>query len=244
MASNITICSSEVEITPKLKLRVPSVGDVLNNENSYFSLISVLTASPFQYMVQLDDIGIDYSTITDYEMFLIFFPVYAQYDISILFGNINTKDFGVYKNNFNGMNIIYSPSQDIVIDELVYNQMASVIRKMNHLKKDRRKPANEAARDYLLNRERKRLQHLEQRKQYQDYSESEFEKLVVALVNQDNFKYDYESVKNLSIYNFYQSFKQIQTKITFDNTMRGVYAGTIDTKKIQDRSCLSWIPTK
>lgn len=244
MGSNLSLCSSEVEITPKLKLRVPTVGEVLNQEDTYFTLISIFTSSPFQYMVQLDDMGIDYASITHYEMFMIFFPSFAQSDLSILFGDIDTCDFGLYEKKENNTKIIYSPSQDIIIDELIYNQISSVLRKMNHLKIDRRKPANEEAREYLLEKERKRLKRLERRKNRQDYSESEFEKLVVALVNQDNFKYDYESVKNISIYNFYQSFQQIQTKINFDNTMRGVYAGTIDTSKLQDRSCLSWIPTK
>ena len=61
-------------------------------------------------------------------------------------------------------------------------------------------------------------------------------KLIVALVNNEKFKYNYESIRNLSIYNFYQSFQQIQHEINFNNVMRGVYAGTIDTSKLQNRS--------
>ena len=245
MGSNLSICSSSVEITPDIKIRVPSVGEVLNQEEIYFSLISIFTASPFQYMVQLDDMGVDYAKTTPYQMFQLFFPYYAQsLDLSIIFGNLYTKDFKIYKNPKNNTLIIYSPSQDIIIDELIYNQISAILRKMNHLKKDRRKPGNEEGRRYLLEKERKRLERLERRKSQQDCNESEFEKLVVALVNQDNFKYDYNTVKEISIYNFYQSFNQIKTKINFDNTMRGVYAGTIDTSKLQDKSCLSWIPTK
>ena len=242
MENRLSIVSTNVEITPTLKINVPTVGDVLEQEDLYFSLISILTSSPFQYMVQLDDMGIDFTSITDYEMFLIFFPTIAQSDISILFGDIKTSDFGVYLKNENNTNVLYSPSQDIIIDELIYNQLASIIRKMNYLKQDRRRPGNEAAREYLLERERKRLKRLERKRKLGDLPQSEFEKLIVALVNQNDFKYDYESVKMLSIYNFYQSLHQIQTKITYDNTMRGVYAGTIDTSKIQDKSCLSWIP--
>ena len=74
-----------------------------------------------------------------------------------------------------------------------------------------------------------------------EFEQSEFEKLIVALVNNNHFKYDYNSVLTLPIYNFYQSFQQIQHEINFNNVMRGVYAGTIDTNKLQDRSVLSWI---
>ena len=242
MENKLTIFSSNVEITPKLIIHVPTVGEVLDQEDLYFTLVSVMTSSPFQFMVQLDDIGIDYTSITSYEMFLIFFPSLIQNDLSILFENIDTSDFELFYNDENGTRVLYSPSQDIVIDELIYNQMASTLRKMNFLKVDRRKPGNENAKEYLLKKERKRLKRLERKRKKRDYNESEFEKLIVALVNHNNFKYDYNSVKNLSIYQFYQSFHQIQIKTNFDNVMRGVYAGTIDTSKLQDRSCLSWIP--
>ena len=68
--------------------------------------------------------------------------------------------------------------------------------------------------------------------------------MVVALVNRPEFKYNYEQVMDMSIYKFNQSFKQIETSITFDKTMIGVYAGTVDTSKMADKSSLSWIPVK
>lgn len=77
-------------------------------------------------------------------------------------------------------------------------------------------------------------------KPYEPY----MEKLVVALVNRPEFKYNYETVGCLTIYQFNKSFEQIKTSINFDNAMIGVYAGTIDTSKLKDSSCLSWLPPK
>ena len=68
--------------------------------------------------------------------------------------------------------------------------------------------------------------------------------MVIALVNASEFSYNYESCMDLSIYKFNQSFKQIQHKIVFDNTMVGVYAGTVDTSKMINKDILSWIPSK
>ena len=45
---------SAVDIIPNLSVRIPTVGEILDNEFSYYSIISALTASPFQYMVQLE----------------------------------------------------------------------------------------------------------------------------------------------------------------------------------------------
>lgn len=242
MGSKLSIYSRSIDLTPQIQIRVPTVGEVMKEEETYLSLVSILTSSPFQYMVHLDDMGIDYATITSYEMFLELFPLCASNDLSILFGDIKTNDFDVFKNPQNGTKVIYSPSQDLIIDELIYNQLSDLVRKMNLLKKDRRKPGNKEAREYLLEKERKKIKRRERNRKARGYSESEFEKVIIALVNNKDFKYDYSSILDLSIYTFYQSFNQIQTNINFNNVMRGVYAGTVDVSKLKDKSCLSWIP--
>ena len=232
---------SSVQITDQLSLRIPTVGEILENESTYFSLVSIMTSTPFQYMVQLDDLGIDYTKITDYEMFQIFFPVYAKQDISIIFGDLDLSDIGMYHDHSVDLDVLYSPSTDTKIDEFVYFNMARTMRQVNLLKYERKKPKGEKNKKYFLEKERRHLKNLEVMRKRKEFEQSEFEKLIVALVNNNHFKYDYNSVLTLPIYNFYQSFQQIQHEINFNNVMRGVYAGTIDTNKLQDRSVLSWI---
>ena len=230
---------SSVEIVPNLSVRIPTVGEILENEDSYYGISSSLTASPFQYMVPLDDMGIDYTKVTDYELFKMLFLMYTKSDLSLLFGDLDTSDFDIYTNPTDNSQVIYSPKNNIVIDELVYNDLANTIRKINLFEKVKSKPGNESARKYLLEKERKKQKRNEKKKQ-----EAYLEKLVIALVNTKEFPYNYESCMDLSIYKFNQSFKQVQQKITFDNTMIGVYAGTVDTSKMSNKDTLSWISSK
>lgn len=241
MENKSLLFTKQVSITPQITIRIPTVGEIFDNESAYFGLVSILTSTPFQYMVQLDDLGIDYTKITDYEMFLLFFPLYAQNDTSILFGDTYLKDIAVYHDTAVDLDILYSPTSDVKIDELVYFQIAKLVRQFNCLKYDRRCPKGEHTKKYLLEKERRHLKNLERMKKNKEYEQSEFEKLIVALINNVHFKYNYESIRQMSIYQFYQSFKQIQHEINFNNIMRGIYAGTVDTQKIQDKSCLSWI---
>lgn len=230
---------SSVDIVPNLSIRIPTVGEILEDEQKYYSLISSLTATPFQYMVQLDDMGIDFTAITDYQLFMMLFPSFAQDDMSILFGDLDLSDIAIFEKRENHTFILYSPQNNIVIDELIYSQIVDCIRKINSLTKEMRKPGNDEAKEFRINLERKK-QKRNARKTYEPY----LEKLVVALVNRPEFKYNFEQVENLTIYQFNQSFEQIKTSINFDNIMIGVYAGTVDTSKIKDRSCLSWLPIK
>ncbi len=235
--SLLKLSSIEVPGT-KISVRIPTVGEILDNEASYYNIVSSLTASPFQYMVQLDDMHIDYTTITDYDLFKILFCAYAKSDLSILFGDLDVSDFYVQKGE-NGDEFLYSPANNIEINEKVYHDLVNIIRKINLIEKADYKPGNESAKKYLLEKERKK-QKRNSKKQYEPY----LEKLVVALVNTGEFPYDYDSCMDLSIYRFNRSFKQIQHKISFDKTMTGVYAGTVDVSKLRGRDALSWIANK
>lgn len=231
--------ATSVDIVPNLSIRIPTVGEILEDEDKYYGIVSSLTATPFQYMVQLDDMGIDFTTITDYQLFMMLFPMYAKSDLSLLFGDLDTSDFGIYINQEDNSQVIYSPNNNIIIDELIYNDLADTIRKINLFEKVKSKPGNESARKYLLEKERKK-----QKRNAKKPKEPYLEKLVIALVNTSEFPYNYETCMDLSIYKFNQSFKQIQQKITFDNTMIGVYAGTVDTSKMTNKDALSWISSK
>lgn len=231
---------SSIDIIPNLSVRIPTVGEILEDEFTYYNIISFIAANPFQYMVQLDDMGIDYTKISDFDLFKIFFPIYAKSDLSILFGALNTSDFDIYIDKQDNNNqVLYNPKNNITINELVYNDLADTVRKINLLEKVQSKPGNESARKYLLEKERRKQKRNAKKKR-----EPYLEKLVVALVNTIEFPYDYDSCMDLSIYRFNQSLKQIQHKIAFDNMMVGVYAGTVDTSKISNRDCLTWIPQK
>lgn len=223
---------SSIEIIPNLSIRIPTIGEILEDEQHYYNLISSITATPFQYMVQLDDMGIDFTTISDYQLFMMLFPVLANGDIRILFGDIDLSDMKMEINS----QILYSKKNNIIIDEFVYSQIADSIRKINSLKKDSRKPGNNEAKEFRIKLERKK-QKRNAKKPYEAY----LEKLVVALVNRADFKYNYNQVNDLTIYQFNQSFEQLKTNINYNNTMIGVYAGTVDISKLKDKSSLSWL---
>lgn len=280
---------SSIDIVPNLTLKIPTVGEILDDEKTYYSITSSLTASPFQYMVQLDDMGIDYTSIDEWELFRMLFLNYCNQElvykmkikdlevemkkhlatsdaylqcknqIEILNSQIRENGFNIIFKDFHltyevdgkliGFNeyqyndsneiVLFNPATQVEINRLIYNDLTDVIRKINLFEKVKYKPGNESAKKYLLEKERKK-QKRNAKKPYEPY----LEKLVIALVNTEEFPYNYETCMDLSIYKFNQSFKQIQHKISFNNTMVGVYAGTVDTSKMSNKDILSWISSK
>ena len=55
------------EINDKISVHVPTVNEIFDfGDQKYYSIVQTLIATPFDLMVELDDIGIDYESITNY----------------------------------------------------------------------------------------------------------------------------------------------------------------------------------
>lgn len=229
---------TQVDINDAIHIMIPTVGEVIDNEDEYYGIVSALTAMPIDMMVQLDDAGIDFSKINDYELFLLLFGGLKNNNTSIVFGDLDLSKFEPAANEENGQIVLIDRKNDIVIDRVVQNKIATVLRRLHHIEKDNRTPGNEEARKYMIEKARKKQNRNKNRTQ-----ESQLESLIVAMVNTEQFKYDFESVKQLSIYCFNESVRQIIKKVDYDNKMHGIYAGTISVKDL-NKDDLNWLNNK
>lgn len=188
-------------------------------------------------MVQLDDAGIDFTKINDFELFMMLFKQLQQMDISLIFGDLDLSGFSVVQNESNGEYLLRNMETGVQIDRAIHALICKHIRKFLNLPRQDKRPGNDEARKYMLERAR-----LKQKRQARKKRESQLESYIVALVNAEQFPYNYMTVRDITIYQFYASLTQISHKIKFDNVMIGYYAGTVkdDSLKAQDKT---WIKT-
>lgn len=226
------------KINDSICITIPTVGEILADEDAYYGLVSVLTAMPIDLMVQLDDAGIDFTKINEYELFLMMFTEIKspETDTSLVFGDLNLSKFEMAVNEQNGNIVLLNKENGgIVIDRAVHGQIADVLRKIHHLEKNVRKPANEEAKKFMIKRARDKMRRNKNRK-----IDSQLESLIVAMVNTEQYKYDFEGTKELSIYQFNESVRQVIKKVDYDNKMFGVYTGTINAKDLSQDD-LNWL---
>ena len=225
-------------INDHISIMVPTVGQIWDREAEYYGLITSIIATPSDFMVQLDDIGIDFSTISPFELFLLLFNGLKGTDTSIVFGDLDLSKFKTAINEQNGKVVLVDTENDVVIDRAIHDQIHRTIRKINHLENMDKKPGNEEAKKYMIERAR-----MKQRRSAHRKHKSQLEDLIIAMVNTEQYKYGYEETRDLTIYQFHASVYQIIKKINYDNTMIGCYAGTINAKELsQDQ--LNWLTSK
>ena len=225
-------------INDRIYVRIPTVGEVLENEDTYYEIVYSIIATPYDLMVQLDDNGIDFTKITAFELFCLLFGHLREMDTSLVFGDLDLSKFKTVINNQNGNLVLHDEENDITIDRAIHGQICACLRKILNIPKTEKTPGNEEARVYMLEKARKKLR----RKKRQKQPDSQIEDLIIALVNTAEFPYNYMSVRDISIYQFYASLKQVTHKVKFDKTMIGVYAGTVQFDKL-DMDERSWILT-
>lgn len=218
------------KVNDKISVHVPTVDEIFDfGDQKYYSIVQTLVATPFDLMVELDDIGIDYETITDYQLFILMMESIAvnEDDTSILFGDMNLKGFQEAVNPQNGEKVLWSKDNDIVIDQMIALEICNAIRKIHFWEAPIGRAGNAEAKRYLIERNRKKKKRLA-KKPYKSFLES----MIISLVNTEEFPYNYETVMELSVYKLNASWRQIQKKKHWEQTMNGVYFGTVDTTKI------------
>ncbi len=235
MATQNLLYKNRLAINDSISIVVPTVGEIIDDEDTYYTLVSVLTAMPIDFMVLLDEAGVDFTTINEYQMFLMLFKGIQTKDTRLVFGDLDMSKFDMAVNEQNGQIVLLDRENDIVIDRAIHGQIAGALRKIHHLEKNRRKPANEEAKKYMLERARAKQKRHKNRIQ-----ESKLEPLIVAMVNTEQYKYDFESTRGLSIFQFNESVRQVIKKVDYDNRMYGVYSGTINAKELSQDD-LNWL---
>ena len=238
MATLNLLYKQEYAINEHIRIQIPTVGEVLDNEDDYYTMVTMLTAMPVDMMVQLDDIGVDFTAVNEYELFLILFNALKDKDTSLIFGELDLKPFRSAVNPQNNTIVLRDKETGVVIDRGIQGQIASVLRKIHNLKRNNRKPANQEAREYMLQRAREKM-----RRRTKRVNDSQLEELIVAMVNTEQFHYGFEGTRELSIYQFNESVRQVIKKIDYDNRMHGVYAGTVNAKELSQDD-LNWLTHK
>ena len=229
--------SSSIRVNDAISIHIPTVGEIYDNEDAYYTYALSWLATPYDMMVQLEDAHIDFTAINDFQLFLILFDQIKRMDSSLVFGDLDLSKFVVMQNEANGEYLVRDPETGVCIDRSLHALICKHLRRILNIPRNDKRPGNAEAKRYMLERARLKL-----KRQARKQRESQLETYIIALVNTEQFPYNYTTVRDMTIYQFYASMGQISHKIKFDNLMIGYYAGTIkeDSLKAKDKT---WVKT-
>lgn len=225
-----------------ITIRSPSLGDICDyGEKDYRSMIAMFTATTIDRCAQLDDMNIDYTQISNFEMFTMFARLLTPDLVTdgdmesiptrIIFGDLDFSSFRAMQVNDRFCLI---NRDGVIIDENVFEAMATYIRKMHGMSEPLYKTVkNEFAKQQLILDARNDADF--QRKMIALKGEhSQYQPLISALVNHPSFKYDWHTVWDISVYAFFDSLKRISIIDNANHLYQGLYSGCIEYNKIKN----------
>lgn len=112
-----------------IRLHQPTLNEICEyGECEYYSMLYQLTSTPQSMKFQLWNIGIDYTSITPYQLFYnVLYKLYPQEKTSIIFGDLDFSKFQVMKNSNDNSIVLFQMDEhdnepwEIIIDEYTYD---------------------------------------------------------------------------------------------------------------------------
>ena len=237
-----SIGQQDLKINDSICVHVPTIREIMDfGENIYWNLISVVTRRPYDVAVELWEKGIDYQSISNYDLFIESITYFPLELTSILFGELDFSSFQLCRNTLNDQRCLVCKSDpSIIIDEALYCKIVSFVRYTHFLsEKVEVDAANQAAKKFLIDRmRRKRKKYLRDLELGKIRHTSPIADLIKFCVNHPGFKYDYSSVLDLKINLLYESFYTIQHLDNREQLITGIYGGTIDVSKLNDKNAI------
>ena len=221
-------------INDKVKIRQPLIGDIISyGEAEYFSMVHTFTAIPSDMKSQLWDMGLDWTEVDDFELFMMLAQTLTLDKTSILFGDLDFSKLRPFMNNQNGDIVLADKEAGIVVDKMIYLRIMSYLCKLHNITPKVEKAANKLTKRVLIDEDRQKKM-LAKDKPFKSY--------LLPLISSVKVKQAYtkDYVKNMGLYEFFDDVARMQLINNADHLLSGVYAGTIDMKKI-NKSELNWM---
>lgn len=208
-------------------ITLPKLGELVKfGERQYYSMIHTLTVIPSEMKSQLWDMGLDWTQLTDFQLFTLMAPTLPKSQTSILFGEaLDFQQLKPFENRQNGELVLADRNTGVVIDELAYGKMQSYLCSAHSLTKKVEKAANEYTKKFMIDEDRQKIAY--QKKQpYKSFLKN----LISAVKCRQGYTLDY--MRSMGLVEFFDDVARLQVIVQADALLHGSYSGMIDTKKI------------
>lgn len=223
-------------INDKIKIKNPTLKEIREfGEKKYYSLIFNLTCIPSDLKSYLDDIGLNYMQVDDFELFMLLTKSLTLDKTCILFDDIDFTKFEIVKDIENEQLVMYNFENDIKIDFLIYHKIVSYLRLIHNIKPVVEKAANETTRKILISLDRQK--NIENSKK--PYH-SRLKNILSALLRYEGCSLNLKELEQLNIYALTDLLEGAKIYISSTALLKGIYSGMLDTKKL-DKEELNWL---
>ena len=212
----------------------PTIEQIIEyGEREYYSMVNTLTSIPSDMKSSLDDMGIDWNQITDFQLFLMFSQSLSQKQTEIILGDIDLQRMKPVENLQNGDIVLRDPTTGAIIDELAYRTMSAYLCKLHGFTKKIEKAGNKYTKQVLIDEDRQKREY-GAKQPYKSF----LMPIISAIKARQGYTRDY--IKAMGLYELTTELNRLQIIVNTDALLSGAYGGMMDTSKIK-KSQFNWL---
>lgn len=220
------------KINDFISIRQPTFAELKKYDDvKYMNMVKTLCSTPADCMSLLDDIGLDFEQVSDFDLFAMLVQNFTVEETSILFGE--NLDFSKMHLKFDDdiqENVLYGIANDgrlFKIDSYTYMLIVDFLRECHGLTANRVMAGNEFTKRWMIQDQREEIEKNKNIKQ-----KSFFKDIIPKMVCTAGFPYDYKTVQSITVAQLIVSMKSVLHEKSFTHLMNGIYNGTVDSSKL------------
>lgn len=220
----------------KVTVYQPTIGDIIRiGEEKFYQTLNIFVTNTTQWRMVLWDLKIDWNTFTDFELFVM---LYKQIDpdvAKLIFGDLDFNKFEpmlkqTSEDDEKGEIILWDEEDQIEINYDVYNHFCQYLRIVFNIFPEEKITQTEVLKQWYINKDRRAA---EQAQKKQKPKSGGMQPIISACVNHPGFKYKLKELKEVGVFEFYDSVNRLQIYEQATALMKGMYSGFIDGKSIK-----------
>lgn len=227
--------SGDYRINDKIYVHFPTVREILFEigEKAYWTTVFAFVSTSSDLIAELDDRGLDWEQVTDFDLFIMNFLLMSEDMIHIFLPTLRVENFRLRENPDNQEINLYSARDDITIDKNIFQYIADYIRFVHGLKKNIVKAGNAYTHQDLIDDAHDRKRWAEMKPKNEKSQMKAYLSYLIASLG-----YTVDDVMDMRINFFFDLIKRVSAIETAKEMPFMAYAGMVDLKKKEVKKSL------
>lgn len=218
----------------------PTIGDIMQvGESKFYQTLNIFICNTTQYRSLLWDMGVDWNTFSDFQLFVM---LYKQIDPDVsklLFGDLDFSKFVPLLKQKNeededGELILFNNDDWIEINANVHNHFSQYLRNVFGIFPEEKITDNDTLKQWYITKDKRAIENAKKLEEKgKEKRSSSMKSIISSLINHPGFKYKLKELKEVGVAEFYDSVKRLQVYEQSTALMKGMYSGFVDSSKLK-----------
>ena len=214
----------------------PSIGDIIElGEKRFYTTLNLFITNTTAFRLQLWEQGIDWNQLSDFELFIMLLVSADKEVYHTFLPDIDFSKFGIFEKKIDDKKakVLYDIENKIEINEEVYFHISQYLRLIFNMYPEEKMTTDSIMKKWFIEKDKRELRNKELKKEKNEGEDSGLLPVISGCCNHPGFKYKTSELKELGVFQFFDSVKRLQVYESTTALQKGMYSGFMDSSKIK-----------